>query len=175
MALLNYITFLSEGLDHIKRYSGNRNNIIKKVNDGSFYHGSPHLFDEFSLNKFGRSDDGWLGYGVYLTNDYTYANSYAVNHDNGYLYECQVNIKNPFILLDRLYSSRPSLLKNRLNVHNSPSATKLLKNKGYDSVLLLYQDGYGDNVTDFMEICIFNPKDISIQNKYYRGDEDEND
>lgn len=73
------------------------------TNDLILYHGTKKDFNEFDLRFFnsGSSDGGWLGYGIYLTNDYEYAESY------GDVLECKVNITNPYILEDYLYSIRP--------------------------------------------------------------------
>lgn len=157
MSITQYI--LKEGFEDLKKYKGNRNKIIDNVNNTDFYHGSYNYFEGFSLNEFGRSDTGWLGYGIYLTNEYDYAESYASDEDEGVLYTCKLNISNPFILLNYRYSYEPKKLLNNLNVHNSKQATRAIKSRGYDSVLLLYDT---DNIDGFMEICIFNPEDIDI-------------
>lgn len=58
---------------------------------------------------------------------------------------------------------------NKLGVGNTREITKKLMNDGYDSVMLRYNDGewYGD----FIELCVFNPSDIKIINRYEHGDE----
>jgi hypothetical protein len=161
MSLTQHI--LQEGFEDLKKYKGNRNKIIDSVNNTDFYHGSINEFQQFSLNQFGVNDSGWLGYGVYMTNEYDYAESYA--SEDGYVYTCNVNISNPFILLNYRYSYEPKKLLNKINVHNSKQATNIIKSKGYDSVLLLYDTDYIDG---FMELCIFNPNDITITNTEHK-------
>lgn len=135
------------------------------VKDLVLYHGTKKDFNEFDLRFFnsGSSDGGWLGYGIYLTNDYKYAESY------GDVLECKVNISNSYILEDYLYSISPLKLMNKLGVDNSRGITKKLIDDGYDSVMLRYNDGewYGD----FIELCVFNPSDIKIIKRYEHGDE----
>lgn len=159
MTLKKYI--ITELDSSIEKYSGNRDKIINTVSNQDFYHGSYFYFENFSLVEFGRSDEGWLGYGVYLTNEYDYADSYASDEDEGVVYTCRVNIKNPYILLNFRYSYSPEKLMYNLGVHNSYEITRKLKSRGYDSVLLIYE---GDNIDEFIEICVFDPKDITITN-----------
>lgn len=127
------------------------------------YHGTKYEFDKFDLNFFnsGSGDGGWLGYGIYLTNDYEYAESY------GNVLECKINIKNPYIISEFSYSKSPEKLANELGVKNAREITKKLIKEGYDSVVLTYPDkGYtkDDEYSEFIEICVFNPNDIQIMN-----------
>ena len=96
------------------------------VKDLVLYHGTKKDFNEFDLRFFnsGSSDGGWLGYGIYLTNDYKYAESY------GDVLECKVNITNSYILEDYLYSISPLKLMNKLGVDNSRGITKKLIDDG---------------------------------------------
>lgn len=128
------------------------------TNNLILYHGSNNDFEEFDLNFFnaGSFDGGWLGYGVYLTNDYEYAESY------GDVYKCKVDVQNPLILTDIMYSMNPDKLKNEFNAKNSRQLTSILTNKGYDSVILTYND---ETEEDFVEICVFNPNKIKIIDK----------
>lgn len=41
------------------------------------FHGTRHTFDRFVLDHEGRKDFGWLGRGIYLTDDETIASMYA--------------------------------------------------------------------------------------------------
>lgn len=128
------------------------------------YHGTKSNFNNFDLKFFGSSDGGWLGYGVYLTNDYEYAESY------GNVLECKVILKNPYVLTDEIYSRRPQLLNNQLGTHNSIATTKKLKELGYDSVILEYRDETRSWLDTFIEVCVFDPSNVKIQNKYKQGD-----
>lgn len=121
------------------------------------YHGTKNKFDDFDLKFFNSStaDGGWLGYGIYLTNDYEYAETY------GDVLECKVHIENPYILTDSLYSTRPVKLRDELNVKNAKEITAKLKNNNYDSVLLKYIDA-DFSMNEFIELNVFNPTNIKI-------------
>lgn len=121
------------------------------------YHGTNNEFNEFNLKLFnvGSGDGGWLGYGIYLTNNYDYAKSY------GKVLKCEVTLNNLYLLEDSEYSRRPNRLNNELNVYNSRDATKKLKEMGYDSVMLKYADDTEETGT-FIEVCVFNSQNIKI-------------
>ena len=141
-----------------------RESLLKEtIKMGELYHGTKYNFGDFDLKFFnqGSGDGGWLGYGIYLTNDYEYAESY------GNVLTCKVNIKNPYIISEFSYSRSPEKLANELGVKNAREITYKLSKEGYDSVILKYPDeGYtkDDKYNEFIEICVFNPKDIEIIN-----------
>lgn len=118
------------------------------------YHGTEEDFDSFSLRYFNRGsgDGGWLGYGIYLTNDFDYAESY------GDVLVCSVNVRNPLVLTDHLYSSRPYKLANKFGARGARELTFKLKSEGYDSVILTYKDP-----DRFFEVCVFDPKKVTIK------------
>lgn len=117
------------------------------------YHGTNHKFDKFSLDKFGSSDGGWLGYGVYFTNDFDYAKSYGES-ENGSVKSVKLHLKNPYVLSDQTYSSRPLKLMNELGVNNSIGVTRKLKELGHDSIMLTYPDSNIEGGI-FYEVCVF--------------------
>lgn len=133
----------------------------------TLYHGTKNKFNNFDLKFFnsGAGDNGWLGYGIYLTNDYEYAESY------GDVLECKVNINKPYILTNFLYSIKPEKLRNELKVNSSREITNKLKNTGYNSVLLEYFDDTRSRLDKFIEINVFNPNDITIIHRYEHGDD----
>ena len=135
------------------------------VDGVTLYHGTSYDFDKFDLRFFnaGSGDGGWLGKGVYLTNDYDYASSY------GDVLECTVRLDNPYILKDSLYQTRPLKLMNDLGVNNSRDVTMKLRSDGYDSIILTYDDSDIDSGV-FYEVCVFDPSKIKII-KRYEGDE----
>lgn len=141
-----------------------REGLIKEnLSNLILYHGTEHDFSRFDLKFFnsGSGDGGWLGRGVYLTNDYEYAESY------GNVLECRVNITKPYILNEYSYSRNPEKLMNNLGVKNANEVTSKLMGEGYDSVLLTYPDkGYTKDgeYNEFIELCVFNPNNIEIIN-----------
>ena len=134
----------------------------KNYSDLVLYHGTKNNFNDFDLKYFnhGSSDGGWLGYGIYLTNDYEYAESY------GDVLVCNVKLENPYILKEFSYSTRPEKLIKELGVNNSREVTNKLKEIGYDSVLLTYED----NGT-FIEVCVFDTSKVKILKKYKQDDD----
>ena len=139
----------------------------KDINNLTLYHGTNNKFNNFDLKFFnsGSGDGGWLGYGIYLTNDYEYAESY------GDVLECEVKLNNPYILEDSIYSRRPEKLNNELGTNNSRETTNKLKQMGYDSVILKYKDEERTWLDNFIEVCVFNSSDIKIITRYKHGDE----
>lgn len=127
------------------------------------YHETNQEFDQFSLKMFGLSDNGWLGKGIYFTNDYDYAKSYT---DIDSVKEVKLTIKNPYIITDSIYSRRPDKLREEFNANNSTELTKKLKDLGYDSVMLKTEDGTYDKNNElqeyFYEICVFDITNIKV-------------
>lgn len=119
------------------------------------YHGTNAEFDKFDLTKFGQSDSGWLGFGVYFTNEYDYAASY------GKVIEAKIHLKNPYVLNEEEYSRRPNRLISELGVNNSKEVTNKLKELGYDGIILTYPDTYLESGI-FFEVCVFDVDTIEI-------------
>lgn len=130
------------------------------------YHGTRYNFDRFDLRFFnaGSGDGGWLGYGVYLTNDFNYAESY------GDVLECEVTLKSPHIISEYGYSTTPERLRNELQVNSSREITNKLRDMGHDSVMLQYDDAEIEGGV-FIEVCIFDPSNIKILDRYSHGDD----
>jgi len=156
-------------LDYLKE------NICENKNQTMvLYHGTISDFDSFDLKHFGTHDSGWLGYGIYLTNDLEYAKSY-IKKDGGLL-TCEVTLYNPYVLDDFGPFHKPDQLSKKLNVHNSREITSKLKQMGHDSVLLSYETDYGENEI-FIEVCVFDPKQVKILkfDKYNNEEDNEED
>ena len=148
--MLNFKNYLIESL---------REDVLKEVTSIILYHGTNSEFEKFDIKYFnsGSSDGGWIGKGFYFTNDYDYARSYA-DYKEGYILNVKLNIKNPYILTNQQYSTRPLKLKNKLKANNSTEVTDKLKSFGYDSVILTYLESEERQY----EVCVFNPNDIQI-------------
>lgn len=137
----------------LKPYKNESNEYIFEL-----YHGTPSKFDKFSLKNFGSHDNGWLGRGVYFTNDYSYAKSY------GNVILSKIKVKSPYVLKDFKYSITPNKLSNELNADNAKDITEKLIKMGYDSVLLTYEDLELESDM-FIELCVFDIKNIEIKKK----------
>jgi len=134
--------------------------IMESIEFKNFYHGSNNKFNKFGLNYFGQSDAGWMGYGVYFTNIYDYAVSYA--DDNGYLYTVDLKLNNPLILTDDNYSRNPNRLRREYEVKTAKELTNKLRSLGYDSVVLRYDDEDTYDM-EFQEVLVFDVDNIIIK------------
>jgi hypothetical protein len=60
------------------------------------YHGTPHKFDKFKLDKSGSQNNaGDFGKGIYFSTDKKVAEAYA-NDSNGFILTVELNIANPY-------------------------------------------------------------------------------
>ena len=149
---------LFEYTDYIKENTHNR------IELPILYHGTNNDFDDFDLKFFnsGSGDGGWLGEGMYFTNDYDYAKSFADR--DGVIISAKITLNNPYILTEYAYSINPTKLIRNLEVFNSNQVTSKLEKMGYDGVLLTYEEDNGDI---FYEVCVFNTSSIKIIDKKY--------
>lgn len=105
----------------IKRYSEfNIASLAKSrgYNIGPVYHGTNTYFNIFSMNYFGKTDDGYYGKGFYFTPDKSEAQDYGKNILNVYL-----NLHNPLFLPDAGGGNHISLIKAReilANLYEKP-------------------------------------------------------
>ena len=133
-----------------------------------WYHGTNNNFDKFDLSHFGKTDDGWWGYGIYFHTD---------KDRGGYgdiVKAVKLNFKNPLIL-PTSYSGRflYNIIKEKINLpseYEEESAmniirkignenfTKLLVDLGYDGMIIQYNQGT-------KEAVVFNDSIIDIINQ----------
>lgn len=127
------------------------------INDTIWFHGTNESFENFDLRYFnaGSGDGGWLGRGVYFTNDIEYAESY------GLVLECSVAVDHPYVIKGYDYSKKPNKLSNELGVDSAYGITLKLKKQGFDSVLLMYEDKDMEGGM-FYELCVFDPENVVI-------------
>lgn len=131
----------------------------------SVYHGTNADFENFNLDFYGSTDEGFAGQGIYFTNDKNIASEYATS-ENGRIVESYLDIKNPLTVTnyDEIYeiagieSSRPKEKSKR--IAQSKELTKKLKSLGYDGVIV--KDKTGGNRVD--EYVVFDPKQIVVKN-----------
>lgn len=137
----------------------------------TLYHGTT-AYGEFT--KFRRGRSGWLGPGIYLTSDLSYAERYAnsMGKGNGHLYELYANVTNPLVVHDGnpvpeiLFAAygRNSVYKNRSAKQSidamiiTAADIKKLREKGYDGI----RWDFGKSA----ELSVFSPEQIkNIDNK----------
>lgn len=144
----------------------------------TLYHGTT-AYGEFT--KFRRGRSGWLGPGIYLTNDLSYAERYAnsMGEGNGHLYKLYANAINPLIVHDGnpvpeiLFAAygRKSVYKNRSAKQSNDAMIittadiKKLREKGYDGI----RWDFGKST----ELSVFSPEQIkNVSNETPTDDPD---
>jgi hypothetical protein len=102
------------------------------------WHGTPaDDFDKFSLQNFGKTDEGWLGKGVYGADSPVDASAYASRNGTpaGVVYRVDMDIKKPLVI-DWDAPNRSELLGLRRSLGNE-GFSKWLAENGYDGVQFL--------------------------------------
>lgn len=144
----------------------------------TLYHGTT-AYDEFT--KFRRGRSGWLGPGIYLTSDLSYAERYAnsMGEGNGHLYKLYANAINPLVVHDGnpvpeiLFAAygRNSVYKNRSAKQSNDAMIittadiKKLREKGYDGI----RWDFGKTT----ELSVFSPEQIkNVSNETPTSDSD---
>lgn len=116
----------------------------------SAYHGSPS--NSIVTGKFKKGKRGYMGPGIYFTNDMDYARHYARQMGDGTIYTVQIQLNNPLVLssnnpteemLTKVYGT-PSIYKKRsmkqgmdVCIIETKDVKKLLS-LGYDGVIWKY-------------------------------------
>ena len=118
-----------------------------------FFHGTRADIDAFDLNHGGRKDHGWLGTGVYLTDNPVLAEAYAEHKgsraEGGQnIMPLAIRLQNPFIA--------DKALKQKLQGASREDAdrvTAAMRSLGHDGVILKL-------APDAHEVLVFNPADV---------------
>lgn len=137
----------------------------KMVDDNNkplvLYHGSKDDIGYFNLHHPNRKDAGWLGTGVYLTDDPDLASIYAKHQKSGpqgpNVMPLYAKLENPFYA--------PLEFKDKIrNIENSQgkeaardaadAMTRDLQDKGYDGVVFNYENNKG------REVVVFDPTGV---------------
>jgi hypothetical protein len=137
----------------------------KMVDDNNkplvLYHGSKDDIGYFNLHHPNRKDAGWLGTGVYLTDDPDLASIYAKHQKSGpqgpNVMPLYAKLENPFYA--------PLEFKEKIrNIENSQgkeaardaadAMTRDLQDKGYDGVVFNYENNKG------REVVVFDPAGV---------------
>ena len=128
------------------------------------YHGTMTPgFDKFNLKHFGKTDDGWLGKGVYAAQSPVDASSYAqVNHQfGGAVYKVDMNLKNPLDISWEA-ANRSELLAKRQKL-GPEGFSQWLTSQGHDGVKFTGPSGAlnsaGHRDVQYMAI---DPNDVSL-------------
>lgn len=141
-------------------------------NKDIWYHGTNNSFNDFDLSKFGETDDGWWGIGVYCHSDVETAKIYGSNI-------MQVNFNTRDILnLPSDYSGK--FLFNTLIglgfvlplVYEDYSVMKIIKNIGKEQFTDFIKNHYDVMIINYVqgtkEAIVFNLNVINLKNKIKR-------
>ena len=142
--------------------------------DETLYHGTSDDIKYFSLTHSNRKDSGWLGTGVYLTDDPSLASIYgsmkpSTSNAGPNILPVHVKLKNPYYasINDKLRLKNIFFDKGKEEARVAADAwTTELKKKGHDGVILEFDpkdDGSGSFGVGFpahKEVVVFEPENI---------------
>ncbi len=128
------------------------------------YHGTDQNFEVFDLNKFGRTDPGFYGKGIYLTSDQGAASAYSTYDSlldktqqsyGANVMPLYASIKNPYIWPT---SKREPLPQNQ----SKEEFTQSLIDQGYDGVLVPINPDFLEDPKNapFFETVVFDSTQI---------------
>lgn len=130
------------------------------------YHGQAPKYEyigngktKSSLEKFEQFSNNYKRFlqktnvGFYFTPQKALAQAYA---EGGYIYTCELDIKNPYYYLNRYNYSGEGLIKNPSFI--TQDDIKKVTKMGYDGIASL------DIVGNIMEIVVFDPSRVKILN-----------
>lgn len=137
-------------------------------NDIIWYHGTKIDFNVFDITKFGKTDSGWWGYGIYFHTDkdrggygdivkavklhFKQVALLPKTNSNVFLY----NILKQKIALPIEMMSESSM--NIIRYIGKPEFTDIMNSLGYDGMIIQYSEGS-------KEAVVFNPSIIEIINQ----------
>jgi len=101
------------------------------------YHGTDAVFDKFDIRKAGSAtDEGDLGKGFYFSTDSN------IGRTSKYTMEVDLNFSNPLKMeMETWADNKRNLIIKELDISSKSNASeirKILKDRGYDSVVLDY-------------------------------------
>jgi len=100
------------------------------------YHGTMNpSFEKFNLDNFGKTDQGWLGKGVYAAKSPTDASAYAMvdGKPGGAVFKVDMDLKNP-LNIDWEAANRAEMLSKRQEL-GPEGFTAWLQKQGHDGVI----------------------------------------
>lgn len=148
------------------------NSLLKEsYNNNIWYHGTNATFDEFDLDFFGKTDEGWYGKGVYFHSDIDTTDAYGKNiikakldyqkpplilpleNPNEFLYDTLEKYNDGYIDLPKEYKSF-SVMK-IIRLIGKETFSNFIK-QFYDAMIINYEQGTSQAV-------VFNPEIINIE------------
>ena len=152
-----------EAREPLKRWMGDSTVVEPDGSPKVLYHGTRDDIEGYDLDHPNRKDTGWLGYGVYATDDAELASSYSqlkAGEAGPNIMPLYARLKNPYMatIEDK---QRLQLISHNQGAEAGRQAsidfTDKLKARGHDGVILDYEAaGYSPS----REYVIFDPKDL---------------
>lgn len=144
-------------VEHNPEYVAKAKDAIK-IPD-TVYHGTDAVFAEFDIAHAGKTDEGFAGKGFYFTNSKEIASEYTTT---GNIKEVSIDMKNPLIVKE--YDEINKLVgvdttRDLTGKQSEVIATKL-QEEGYDGVIILDRDEFGNEVNEYV---VFNKNQIKEQ------------
>ena len=144
----------------LKPYSFNDVDSFKASLGKKLYHGTDTDFKHFNLSNFGKTDQGFLGRGVYLTGDRLNAKQYGDN-----VIEAYAPMSNPYTLEDAYFFGgfTPGKITDDLGIENYGNAagfTQAMKDRGYDGVIVNEIANDMGKINPMKEVVAFNPRKV---------------
>lgn len=145
----------------------------KYVNESiKAYHGSP--CGDIVTGKFKRGKHGYLGPGIYFSEDQYYAKHYAKKYGMGTLYTAEIRLNNPLVLTDEnptkdfltaVYGTESVYLRRERKQSNScyiiePKDIKKFLSMGYDGVIWDFAGNKEYVLYDNSNITIINKEEV---------------
>lgn len=141
------------------------------------YHGSP--CGDIVTGKFKRGKHGYLGPGIYFSEDQYYAKRYAKKYGRGTLYTAEIRLNNPLVLTDEnptkdfltaVYGTESVYLRRERKQSNScyiiePKDIKKFLSMGYDGVIWDFAGNKEYVLYDNSNITIINKEEVLEESK----------
>lgn len=141
------------------------------------YHGSP--CGDIVTGKFKRGKHGYLGPGIYFSEDQYYAKRYAKKYGRGTLYTAEIRLNNPLVLTDEnptkdfltaAYGTESVYLRRERKQSNScyiiePKDIKKFLSMGYDGVIWDFAGNKEYVLYDNSNITIINKEEVLEEGK----------
>ena len=146
------------------------------------YHGSP--CGDIVTGKFKRGKHGYLGPGIYFSEDQYYAKRYAKKYGRGTLYTAEIRLNNPLVLTDEnptkdfltvVYGTESVYLRRERKQSNScyiiePKDIKKFLSMGYDGVIWDFAGNKEYVLYDNSNITIINKEEVLEEGKIMKKD-----
>ena len=164
-------------------------NTLTRISNGGYvnesikaFHGSP--CKDIVTGKFKRGKTGYLGPGIYFSEDKEYSRRYARKYGEGAIYEVEINLLNPLVLTgdnptkdfltavyktEKVYLNRERKQSNICYLIEAKDIRKFLS-LGYDGVIWDFAGNKEYVLYDNSNITIINKEEVLEEGKVMKKD-----